>query len=151
VDRIANTTELQDELRRLLAYAQSQRPSRSRIATALNELAHRTASSKTADLKPLRFPSKAYNITTQQIIDGLRQAAENLYACRGYTRAISDMLQDQKEDMRSMGAGPLAGFPDAVEAKISETKDSWYKLDWAMGSTASLFESLAQLIHKSER
>lgn len=41
--KIANTSELQSELRRLLAYAQSERPSRRRIASALEDLSLRLA------------------------------------------------------------------------------------------------------------
>lgn len=41
--KIANTTVLQTELRRILAYAQSERPSRSRIAGELRSLSSRVA------------------------------------------------------------------------------------------------------------
>jgi hypothetical protein len=43
--RIANTTELQSELRRLIAYAESPQPSRERLAAALNDLSERVAAS----------------------------------------------------------------------------------------------------------
>lgn len=39
--KLANTTELQHELHRLLSYAQSERPSRRRLATELRDLSHR--------------------------------------------------------------------------------------------------------------
>jgi hypothetical protein len=43
--KISNTNELQTELRRLLSYCQTEQPSRERIASALNDLSERVASS----------------------------------------------------------------------------------------------------------
>jgi len=46
--KIANTSELQSELRRLLAYAQSQHPSRVALASACQELGERVAGQREA-------------------------------------------------------------------------------------------------------
>jgi len=48
--KIANTDELQQELRRILAYTHSEQPSRTRIASELQDLGDRL--SKTAELNP---------------------------------------------------------------------------------------------------
>jgi hypothetical protein len=46
--KIASTPELQDELRRLIAYAETAQPSRARIADALEDLSDRVAGTKIA-------------------------------------------------------------------------------------------------------
>lgn len=45
--KIANTAELQTELRQILAYAQTEQPSRERIARELEDLGHRLTASNT--------------------------------------------------------------------------------------------------------
>lgn len=48
MDKIASPQDLQAELRRLLAYSQSERPSRARVASELRTLSERLSSPRTA-------------------------------------------------------------------------------------------------------
>jgi len=47
MNKIANTNELQTALRRILAYAQTERPSRVKLASELQSLSVRVAAGKT--------------------------------------------------------------------------------------------------------
>jgi|GEM_PF-909000 hypothetical protein len=55
MQKIANTSELQRELRRLLSYAQSQRPSRLQLASACQDLSERVAGQHEARIAPTRY------------------------------------------------------------------------------------------------
>lgn len=68
--KIANTSELQTELRRLLSYAQSERPSRMRLATALLELSSRL---KTAGVNWTEVPGGAW-LTKVQYASGIKHS-----------------------------------------------------------------------------
>jgi hypothetical protein len=55
---IANTQELQDELRRILAYAQIDRPSRVKLSKDLNELAKRVVAKREILARGLNYDTK---------------------------------------------------------------------------------------------
>lgn len=145
--KIANTTELQGELQRLLEYTRTEQPSREKLAADLRVLAARLApqSAKVAARVPHVTGGSA---TKEKLIAALVLAANNIFDCRAETRPIYEALQDAKE-FAAMGIGAIGRLPDDIYERTVKCRDLWNKLDWAMGDAAHGFEVLARDLKKA--
>ena len=140
--KIANTTELQGELHRLLEYTQAKHPSREKLAVDLRVLAARLAP------QPAKVAAQVPHVTggsatKEKLIAALLTAANNIFDCRGETRPIYQALQDAKE-FAAAGIGAIGRLPDDIYDRTVKCRDLWNQLDRAMGDAANGFEVLAR-------
>lgn len=127
------------------------RPSRLSLAAALRRVLGDTLDVNERTAASLKIKNRLHGegLDTNDVIEALKQAANNLYDCRGETRPINQTLEDIVTGAGA-GIGPLAGMPDGVYAIAKRARGEWNEADRYIGVVASTMEVLARDMKKAK-
>jgi hypothetical protein len=145
--KIATTDELQDKLRELLSYAQSDRPSRERIAGELQALSERlTGHSKTAliDDGPVGRALNEHWNTVHDISHALKETkrdyidAESFMGGPGQRDAVR-VLEKINETVRELDNIAKRTFSDLLDEETAFIKKHGEPSEYAAGQRREMF------------